>query len=322
MSLAKSIILFLYLLSFQVYSQQAIEDENYQKGKYYALKYKYDLALPYLKKSADTGNENAMLRYAFLVNVQHGLFLNLEAFEYVEKSAENGNEWAMSLLADHKYSGLRKTESAKWTKQLNAKLAPYLEKNDKDALHFMSHVEFDDKYEKWLEKASEAGSGEAMVKLADYYLNNGWFILPGSREKKIKELRDAAFKLGNSQAILTIGAQLIAKGDVQQGERDWNRLIDRGDAEAIIDIARYYSKQDEFPEIYNLEKSARLMKVYLDSMGRDGIHNMYDYFEEKYPEIYSSLTPEQQANVDKWVKDYLATHDVLAPDTMWETKFK
>jgi hypothetical protein len=322
MALIKNIILWLCLFSVPVLAEQSDSDLNYEKGKYYALKYQYDLADPLLKMAADGGNVNAMLRYAFLINVQHGQYLAPNAFIYMEQAAKKGNEWAMMSLSDYAYSGLSKKEASKWRDKLDAKLKSYLKQSNKDAYYIMSKIEFDDHREKWWIKAAEAGSDQAMVELADYYLDNGWFILPGSREKKIKELRDAAFKLGNSQAILTIGAQRIARGDVKQGESDWNRLIEIGDAEAITDIARYYSKQDEYPEIYNLEKSARLMKVYLDSMGRDGIHNMYDYFEEQYPEIYSSLTPEQQANVDKWVKDYLATHDVLAPDTMWETKFK
>jgi hypothetical protein len=106
------------------------------------------------------------------------------------------------------------------------------------------------------------------------------------------------------------------------GEVEWNKLIELGDGELIKNIIINYLDNNHFSQIYNLEKADRLMKVYLESMGTDGNVNAYSAFKEQYPEIYSSLTPEQQANVDKWVKDYLATHDVLAPDTMWETKFK
>jgi uncharacterized protein len=323
MVLIKNIILWLCLLSAPVLAQQSDSDLNYEKGKYYALKYQYDLAKPWLKKAADDGNENAMLRYAFLVNVQHGLFLNPEAFEYVEKSASKGNEWAMSLLADYKYSGVTKTESAKWRKILDAKLAPYLDKNDKDALYFMSHLEFVDNQEKWLDKSAEAGSSKAMRELASYYQSgNGWFLLPDSREKKIASLLDSAYKLGDRVVIYSHGLILIKNGDIEQGEVEWNKLIELGDGELIQNIIINYLDNKHFSQIYNLEKAARLMKVYLESMGTDGNVNAYSAFKEQYPEIYSSLTPEQQANVDKWVKDYLSTHDVLAPDPMWETKFK
>lgn len=63
----KIFILLLCILAFNSYAL----DQDYDKGKYYALKYKYELAKPYLKKSADTGNADAMFRYALLVNVQH-----------------------------------------------------------------------------------------------------------------------------------------------------------------------------------------------------------------------------------------------------------
>jgi hypothetical protein len=322
MSFIKNIVLLLCLFSFQVFSQEKIEDGNYQKGKYYALKYQYDMAKPLLKKAADGGNADAMFWYAHLINVEHGQYLASNAFIYMEKSAKNGNVWAMHALANYSYSGLTKKEASKWRDKLDAKLETYLDHGDKEAYYIMSQVEFDDHHEKWLGKAAEAGSDQAMVELADYYVDNGWFILPGSRDKKIAELRDSAFKLQNRQAIYTRGTLLMSQGEIDLGEQQWNRLINNGDADYIMYLSLNYSDKKNFPEIFNLEKSARLMKVFLDSMGSDGKYNMYDYFEEKYPEIYSSLTPEQQANVDKWVKDYLATHDVLAPDPMWETKFK
>ncbi len=316
----KYTVLFFFLCSFSVFSSVNQDDSNYEKGKYYALKYKDNLALPYLKKSADTGNADAMFRYALLVNVQHGLFLNAEAFEYVEMAAEKGHEWAMMLLARENYSGLSKKESENWRKKFDDRLEPYLDDNNKDALYIMHQMEFDDR-EKWLEKAAEAGSDEAMIRLAAYYHDHGWFIL-GAREERIEELREAAYKLGNHWAILIKGSTLISEGMIEQGENEWGRLIDSGDAEAISQIARYYFKKDLFPEVHNLEKSARLMKIYVDSMGMDERDSMSDYFEKKYQEIYPSLTPQQQQRVDQWVTDYLATHDVLAPDTVWETKFK
>ncbi len=325
MKFHKIFILLLCMLAFNSHarSESYTLDQNYDKGKYYSLKYKYELAKPYLKKSADAGNADAMLRYAFLVNVQHGLFLNPEAFEYVVKSADKGNEWAMSLLADYKYSGTSEAEAAKWQEKLDARLEPYLDEKDKDALLFMSHVEFYDNEEKWLVKAAEAGSDEAMIRLAAYYENgNGWFIIPGAREDRINELSEEANKLGNRQAILSDGARYVQSGDIKKGENEWQKLIDKGDADAIQSIATFYHNEDQLKSIYNLEKSARLMKVYLDSMGSDGKYSLYNYFEREYPKIYSSLTAEEQQRVDQWVTDYLATHDVLAPDTVWETKFK
>ncbi len=321
MTFKKYIVLFFFLCSFSVFSSVNQYGSNYEKGKYYALKYMDNLAKPYLKKSADAGNADAMFRYALLVNVQHGLFLAPDAFEYMEKAAENGNEWAMMLLSWKDYSGLSERESDNWRKKFDDKLEPYLDDNNKDALYIMHQMEFDDR-EKWLEKAAEAGSDQAMIELAAYYHDHGWFIFPGAREERIEELREAAYKLGNHWAILIKGSTLISEGMIEQGEYEWNRLIDSGDAEAISQISRYYFKKDLFPKVHNLEKSARLMKIYVDSMGMDGRDNMSDYFEKKYQEIYPSLTPEQQQRVDQWVKDYLATHDVLAPDTVWETKFK
>jgi hypothetical protein len=141
-------------------------------------------------------------------------------------------------------------------------------------------------------------------------------------EKKITSLLDSAYKLGDRVVIYSHGIILIKNGNIEQGEVEWNKLIELGDGELIQNIIINYLDNNKFSQIYNLEKAARLMKLYLESMGTDGNVNAYRAFEGKYPEIYSSLTPEQQANVDKWVKDYLATHDVLAPDTMWETKFK
>lgn len=131
----KLVVLFFFMCSFSIFSAVSQGDSDYEKGKYYALKYKYDLAKPYLKKSADAGNANAMFRYALLVNVQHGLFLNPEAFKYVEMAAEKGHEWAMMLLARENYSGLSKIESENWRKKLEDKLEPYLDNNNKDALY-------------------------------------------------------------------------------------------------------------------------------------------------------------------------------------------
>lgn len=314
----KIFILLLCILAFNSYAL----DQDYDKGKYYALKYKYELAKPYLKKSADTGNADAMFRYALLVNVQHGLFLNAEAFKYVEMAAEKGHEWAMMLLSWKDYSGLSERESENWRKKFDDKLEPYLDENNKDALYIMHQMEFDDR-EKWLEKAAEAGSDEAMNLLAAYYENgHGWFIIPGAREKRINELSEDANKMGNRLAILSDGARYVQSGDIKKGENEWQKLIDKGDADAIQSIATFYHNEDQLKSIYNLEKSARLMKVYLDSMGSDGKYSLYNYFEREYPKIYSSLTAEAQQRVDQWVKDYLATHDVLAPDTVWETKFK
>jgi TPR repeat protein len=184
MSLIKNIILWLCLFSVSVWAQQSDSDLNYEKGTYYALKFQYDLAKPLLKKAADAGNENAMLRYAFLINVKHGQYLAPDAFIYMEKAAENGNEWAMMLMSKSFFSGVTKKEASKWRDKLDEKLKPYLEQGNKDAYYIMSQVEFDDNREKWLNKSADAGSSKAMRELANYYQSgNGWFILPGSREK-------------------------------------------------------------------------------------------------------------------------------------------
>jgi uncharacterized protein len=184
MALIKNIILWLCLFSVPVLAEQSDSDLNYEKGKYYALKYQYDLADPLLKMAADGGNVNAMLRYAFLINVQHGQYLAPNAFVYMEKAAENGNEWAMMLMSKSFYSGLTKKEASKWRDNLDTKLKPYLEQGDKDAYYIMSQVEFDDHREKWLDKSAEAGSSKAMREFASYYQSgNGWFLLPDSREK-------------------------------------------------------------------------------------------------------------------------------------------
>lgn len=322
MRLKKYIFLCFFMCVFNSYANNYTEDSDYERGKYYSLKYNNELALPLLKKSADAGNADAMFRYALLVNVQHGLFLNAEAFEYVEMAAKKGHEWAMMLLSWKDYSGLSERESENWREKFDDKLEPYLDDNNKDALYIMHQMEFDNR-EKWLVKAAEAGSDEAMIRLAAYYENDhGWFIIPGAREEKIIELSDAAYQLGNRQAILSLGSQLISKGKIEQGEAQWNILINRGDADAIRTISLRYFNKEYFRNIYNPEKSARLMKVYIDSMGKGKDESMYEFLETTYKEQYASLTTEQQSNVDQWVKDYLATHDVLAPDTVWETKFK
>ncbi|HIF9455936.1 TPA: hypothetical protein ACX6SN_000524 [Photobacterium damselae] len=257
-------------------------EDAYQLGDLLVDQYKIKQGQPYLKYAADKGNAKAALAYSRSLST-NVMVLGPQEHEYAVKAAKLGNEDAMLTLS--------------------------LSRNifgDREA--FRSVL-----LNKLREKAAEHGDANAQYELGrTYEVGDGWFFIPGKREKEVKRLYKASAEQGNFRGMEDYASILLREGKKETALEIWTKMANTGDAGSIIFLAAGYLNAT--PRITYPEKDevlgAAYSKIYLDSMGTDKKQSLYEIYKEDYLEAMSHLSEAQKEQVNNFAKEFLKTHTV------------
>ncbi|PSU99239.1 tetratricopeptide repeat protein [Photobacterium kishitanii] len=290
-------------------SSMSVEDA-YQLGDLLVDQYKIKQGQPYLKYAADKGNAKAALAYSRSLST-NVMVLGPQEHEYAVKAAKLGNEDAMLTLSlNRNIFGDRekfRTELLKISKEK-------AEQGDADAMRKLSLLYLDTSDElDWLSKSAEYGNAKAQYELGrTYEVGEGWFFIPGNREKEVKRLYKASAEQGNFRGMEGYASIIYDEGNKKEALDIWIKMANTGDAGSIIFLAARYLHS--LPQITYPEKDevlgAAYSKIYLDSMGTDKKHDLYDIYKEQYLETMSHLSDAQKKQVNDFAEEFLSKHTV------------
>ncbi|EGU38264.1 hypothetical protein [Vibrio scophthalmi] len=300
-------VAFIFGFSSLLHANQPIDgltpEQAYQQGTLLYQQNKYNQAKPLLKFAADHNHSPAAAMYASMLF--SNTFIQSEGeHEYTLKSAELGNVLAMVAASSRRALSGREH----WRTKVTPILERQAKKDDALAMRLLSmltafedeSVSFD-----WLVEAAESGDAFSQHQLARHYeMGDGWFILPGKREKETERFFKAAADSGYWLGMLDYADRLKNRGNIKGYQSIIDELVEAGDALSILGISGSYVDAREY------ELAAYYSKIYLDSMGNEGKQSGYKAAQSIYDEATLPLTPEQIKQVDLKVQQYLKTHTV------------
>ncbi|KJG63350.1 tetratricopeptide repeat protein [Photobacterium kishitanii] len=290
-------------------SSMSVEDA-YQLGDLLVDQYKIKQGQPYLKYAADKGNAKAALAYSRSLST-NVMVLGPQEHEYAVKAAKLGNEDAMLTLSLNKNIFGDREEFRIELLKISKEKA---EQSNADAMRKLSLLYLDTSDElDWLRKSAEYGNAKAQYELGrTYEVGEGWFFIPGNREKEVKRLYKASAEQGNFRGMEGYASILFKEGNKKEAFDIWTKMANTGDAFSTIYLAGQYLHT--IPEISYPEKDevlgAAYSKIYLDSMGTDKEHDLYDIYKEQYLEAMSHLSDAQKKQVNDFAKEFLSKHTV------------
>ncbi|MFB1078466.1 tetratricopeptide repeat protein, partial [Photobacterium damselae] len=184
---------------------------------------------------------------------------------------------------------------------------------DAKAMYRLSLLYSGSEETEWKEKAAEHGDANAQYELGrSYEVGDGWFFIPGKREKEVKRLYKASAEQGNFRGMEGYASIIYDEGNKKEALDIWTKMANTGDAFSIIFLAAQYLHS--LPGITYPEKDevlgAAYSKIYLDSMGTDKENNLYEIYKENYLEAMSHLSEAQKEQVNEFAKEFLKTHTV------------
>ncbi|TVO35863.1 tetratricopeptide repeat protein [Vibrio algivorus] len=291
--------------------------QAYDKGMLLRWQYKLTDAKAYLKYAADNGLSNAMYMYGVLS--RSNIFIQTdEQYQYFKSAAELNNINGMLALTDNA-SIASKQEKDLYKATLTKYLLEKSKAGDGSSMYLLYILEQGKNGLGWLEKSAQSGYAKAQYYLAyNHDGGDGWFLIPGSREKEIRRLYKASADQGYIPAISQYGAILVEENNLVEALKYWNNAIDQGAALVILSMAEIYSgKNSQVHLEENKVLAATYYQVYFDSMGSEKNENLHRIFKEKNRVLLETMTNEQKAESDRLAKEYLKTHTVRAFDDFW-----
>ena len=164
--------------------QQAARDKGlalYQQSDWYDSQ-------PLLQIAAEAGDQQAQYYLGEAIRLSKR-YMTAEARKWYEAAAEQGDLFAMLRLSDSsdlcRELGTCALNGAEWREKALDLAYERAEQGDTQAMHALFNA---NQGISWLEKAAEGGDSTAQRLLAGLYQDGeGWFFLPGSREKAIEK---------------------------------------------------------------------------------------------------------------------------------------
>ena len=278
-------------------------EQAYQQGSLLYQQNKYSQAKPLLKFAADHNHSPAAAMYASML-FSNTFIQSEREHEYTLKSAELGNVLAMVAASSRRALSGREH----WRTKVTPILERQAKKDDALAMRLLSmltafedeSVSFD-----WLVEAAESGDEFSQHQLARHYeMGDGWFLIPGKREKEIERLLKTAADSGYWPAMRAYAYRLDEQGDVDGYQTIIDFLMEEGDAGAILGLGSDNHK------LNNSELAVYYYGIYLNSMGSEGQGNSYDSVQFLYDQMIDNLTAEQIVDIENKALEYLRTHTV------------
>ncbi|MDD1792767.1 hypothetical protein LRP50_06485 [Enterovibrio sp. ZSDZ42] len=300
-------------------------EQAYQKGKILHFQDRFEEAEPYLLQAGESGNAAAY--YLVATSDSYNRFsMSSQEFEYRTKAAENGHLLAMlGLIGDR--SKASSSQKKMWRKRFLNALGPQIEERNPFAMVLKSRLYFKEDsismYVESLKNAAYAGYPRAQWEIARRFESGeGWFFLPGSREKEVAKLYEASARGGYHDAIWYIGATMIEKGEIDAGIRYLQPIFSSGNTSILSTYSSLIT--NIFPDDHPTWKykdpltGTAYLKAIKESMSEESNNGANKQFYEWAKEL---LTTEEIQQVDQLTDEYLSTHTVYKQDGLDEYEY-
>jgi len=196
----------------------------------------WESAQPFLKIAAAAGDSKAQYYLGEAIRLNN-MFMTAEARKWYEASAEQGDLFAMLRLSSSddlcKIIGTCEGRSGEeWRKYALKKAHERSNEGDPEAMRVLYIL---GQGLSWLEKAAETGDSYSQYSLAVAYKNgNGWFLIPGSREKAIERWAKASAEGGFVRGMYFYADFLYTQNEPREEVGYWlKKTVDAGYIDAI-----------------------------------------------------------------------------------------
>jgi TPR repeat protein len=268
---------------------------------------------PLLEIAATAGDRNAQYYLAEAIRLSKR-YTTAEAKKWYEAAAEQGDLYAMlRLSSDGDLCTIIGTCDGKsgeqWQEQALKAARERAQNEDPEAMRVLYILGGG---LKWLEKAAETGDGRSQYSLALAYKNgNGWFLIPGNREKAVERWAKASAEAGYAPGMAFYAHFLYNNKRSKKEIAYWlKKTAETGHLETLAAYALYVA---HLPD--GLDYPLNLVEAYgitflisqLTGGGSAPINAR-----RNLPEIAAKMTPEEIQQGIAFSKEWEKTHPPLS----------
>jgi TPR repeat protein len=274
----------------------------------------WDSAQPPLKIAAEAGDSKAQYYLGEALRL-NAMYTTDEARKWYTAAAEQGDLYAMLRLSNSDdlcriMSTCDGNSSGKWLKQAETIAAQRAKAGDTEAMRVLYTI---GKGLHWLEKAAESGDGNAQYFLAIVYENgDGWFFIPGSRERAVEKWARASAVGGYAPGVYFYADILYKKNNGPNNDVAYwlKKAAEMGHLEVVVSYALNVA---HLPDTYgyplNLVEAYGL--IYLVSQLTGGGAAPEDA-RRNLPNISAKMTLEEIQQGIAFSKEWEKTHPPLS----------
>jgi uncharacterized protein len=302
-------------LEADTYYQQAIV--LYEQGK--------QTAFPLLKKAANSGNTDAMCLLGFASS--DSVFIKGKESENWFRNALK-HEAPCGYMAFLESNAISETISGSPDKNLEnefiKKITPKAESKDIKAIKMLSYYYGTrgnaEKEQYWAEKAAELGDADMMRTIAGMIKDGdwGWYILPSSKEKAVKEWMLKSAEHGNPRAMGWMALEERDNDNFKEMLSWIEKEMSIGDANAIAWLGQLYSnyhyselKEKSLPESL-LNKPRGYACYYILQSQLSPTHILYSIAKEQVDSLLHShaYSDDDIKKGQQIAEEWMKTHQV------------
>jgi TPR repeat protein len=268
---------------------------------------------PLLQIAAESGDPKAQYYLAEAIRLSKR-YTTDEARKWYTAAADQGDLYAMLRLSNAGdlckiMDTCGEKSGAQWREQAEKVALERAKAGDAEAMSVLYTI---GKGVAWLEKAAENGDGNAQHFLAIAYENgDGWFLIPGSREKAVKKWAKASAENGYAPGIDMYANLLFENGGSKEEVAYWlKKGAEAGHLEDVGSYARYVA---HLPN--KLDYPLNLIEAY-------GINYLITQLtgggaapenaRRMLPRIAAKMTPEEIQQGIEFAKEWEKTHPPLS----------
>jgi len=274
------------------------------------------IAEPYLQIAAEAGNREAQYFLAEeLRQVSHGM--TVRARYWYQEAAKQGDLYAMVQLARQPTklceldSECKKSSTSppEWKRIAVERATDLSNQGDGEAMYVLYVLSGNIS---WLEKSAGTNYGYSNWLLGNYYQDgNGFFLLPGSREKTVKKLYEASANAGYAKGMMSYGAILYKEGDIDS-YREWSiKAAHTGYASSVYGLANDLAHDPDTLHLpYDIVKAYALISLLTKMDGGGGIQGLASIKLKKFRSKMTSVQINEAENLaghweaDHWEADH------------------
>ena len=306
-------VFFSCLMITQTYATETAE-ELYQKGVLLSEQWQ-PAADEYIKKAADLGNAKAMCLWAEMN--KPSMFVHTEeSIRYYEKAKNAGALCGYRALmsSNDVDEAIRGKTPSKLVNEFISVAEKKAASGDSDALvSLASFYELgSDKEMEYLKKAATLNNALAMRNISNLISggHDGWYLIPGSRKRAVREWMEKSGEAGNPLAMLDLG-RMYYDEDKKESEEWYKKAVDKGFFQALGSLASAYDHLDKKYKIkfeYNPKKAYELLYPILMKIGSDSPY--YQMAKDELAQLDNILSKEEIKEAKKNAEAWMKTHEI------------
>ena len=304
-------VFFSCLMITQTYATETAE-ELYQKGVLLSEQWQ-PAADKYIKKAADLGNTKAMCLWAEMN--KPSMFIHTEeSIKYYKKAKKGGDlcGYAALLTSNDVEEAIQGSTPKNVEDEFLEVAKKKAEQGDTDALFRLSTFTLDTSDSlHYMEMAAEKGNAKAMRTLAlSIKDGDGWYLIPGSRKRAVREWMEKSGEAGNPLAMLDLG-RMYYDEDKKESEEWYKKAVDKGFFQALGSLASAYDHLDKKYKIkfeYNPKKAYELLYPILMKIGSDSPY--YQMAKDELAQLDNILSKEEIKEAKKNAEAWMKTHEI------------